>query len=125
LNLSGADGSRSDIAIFFVNKHLYTLVGQALPPNAIEQSGDALRFLDSLQFLGDEGGFGRVFGGGGAERVKTASNPRIDVSNPHTDATCAGKSAGDAVQLETPSGPVAATCTLVARPNKQGAAPPP
>jgi hypothetical protein len=125
LHLSGADGSRSDIAIFFVNKHLYTLVGQALPPNAIEQSGDALRFLDSLQFLGDEGGFGRVFGGGGTERVKTASNPRIDAANPHTDATCAGKSAGDAVQLETPSGPVAATCTLVARPNKQGAAPPP
>jgi hypothetical protein len=132
LAISGADGSRSDIAIFFVDGHLYTLTGQALPPHAIEHSGDPVHFLDSLQFLGDEGGFGRFFGGGGEDRIKTASNPhtdapspRSDVSNPHTDATCAGKSAGDAVQLETPGGLVAATCTLVARPNKQGAAPPP
>jgi hypothetical protein len=38
-------------------------------------------------------------------------------SNPPADAACAGKSAGDAVQLQTPAGPVPATCTLVARPN--------
>jgi len=132
LSISGADGSRSDIAIFFVDAHLYTLTGQALPPNAIEHSGDALRFLGSLQFLGDERGFGGFFGGGGEDRVKTVSNthtevsnPRTDLASPHADATCAGKSAGDAVQLETPGGPVAATCTLVARPNKQGAAAPP
>ena len=36
LSVNGTDGSRSAIAIFFVNKHLYTLVGQALPPNASE-----------------------------------------------------------------------------------------
>ena len=56
LSLSGSDGSRSAIAIFFVNKHLYTLVGQSLPPNAIEKSGDAIRFQESLQFIGANGG---------------------------------------------------------------------
>ena len=132
LILSGADGSRSDIAIFFVDRHLYTLSSQVLSPNAVEHSGDAVHFLDSLQFLGDEGGFGRFFGGGGEDRAKPVSNPhpdvsnpRADVANPHTDAACAGKSAGDVVQLQTPGGPVAAACTLVARPITQGAAPPP
>ena len=55
LSLSGTDGSRSVIAIFFVNKHLFTLVGQSLPPNAIEKSGDAIRFQESLQFFGGNG----------------------------------------------------------------------
>src|SRR3984957_8738316 len=63
MNLTGTDGSRSAIAIFFVNKHLYTVVGQALPPSADEKSGDAIRFRESLQFLDDEGGFFGFFGG--------------------------------------------------------------
>ena len=110
LSLNATDGSRSAVAIFFVNKHLYTLVGQALPPNAIEKSGDAIRFQESLQFIGDNGGFGGGFGGPGGGRFRGGFNPQAQ-------AACAGKAAGDAVQLDTPGGPVAATCTLLARPN--------
>jgi hypothetical protein len=131
LSFDGTDGSRSAIAIFFVNRHLYTLVGQALPPNAGEKSGDAIRFQESLRFLNDDGGFFGLFGGtdsasnaGGAAGAAGAGRPGgaaeghlKSAHNPPADATCAGKSAGDAVQLETPGGPVAATCTLVARPN--------
>lgn len=139
LSLNGTDGSRSAIAIFFVNKHLYTLVGQALPPDAIEKSGDATRFQQSLQFLKEDGGFFGLFGssnsatsansaaatnsatssnGAGAGRSNDAGEGRPrGAHNAPADATCAGKSAGDAVQLQTPGGPVAATCTLVARPN--------
>jgi hypothetical protein len=134
LSVDGTDGSRSAIAIFFVNKHLYTLVGQAFPPNATENSGDSIRFRDSLQFLDDNGGFFTFFGGGGEGRSSGAGEDRSVVTvadrsggaaagrlrganNPPADAACTGKSAGDAVQLETPGGPVAATCTLVARPN--------
>jgi hypothetical protein len=160
LSVDGTDGSRSAIAIFFVNKHLYTVVGQALPPNAIERSGDAIRFQESLQFLGDNGGFGSLFffghtggsstngtsstsaaagaggagsasgNGAGGVSANTDGNGGGDAGaggrgggrfrggfNPQAQAACVGKSAGDTVQLETPSGPVAATCTLVARPN--------
>jgi hypothetical protein len=140
LSVDGTDGSRSAIAIFFVNKHLYTLVGQALPPNANEKSDDATRFQESLQFIEDSSGFFGLFGG--SSTAKTASPPSPpgppgpsiaaipagstgsggaarsrNASHPPADATCTGKSAGDAVQLETPAGPVAATCTLVARPD--------
>jgi hypothetical protein len=110
LSVNGTDGSRSAIAIFFVNKHLYTLIGQALPPNAIEKSGDTIRFQESLQFIGANGGFGGGFGGPGGGRFRGGFNPQAQ-------AACAGKSAGDAVQLQTPGGPVPATCTLLARPN--------
>jgi hypothetical protein len=126
LSLNGTDGSRSTIAIFFVNKHLYTLVGQALPPNAVEESDDAIRFQESLHFLEDDSGFFGLFGGptsaGGAGSASgghsgPAGEGRSRVAhNPPADAACTGKSAGDAVQLETPGGPVAAICTLVARP---------
>jgi hypothetical protein len=131
LSLNGPDGSRSAIAIFFVNKHLYTLVGQALPPIASEKSDDAIRFQGSLRFLNDDGGFFGLFGGannasaevsavravgtggaGGAAEGRSKGAYRAPA-----DATCAGKSAGDAVQLQTPGGPVPATCTLVARPD--------
>jgi len=107
LSVTGADGSRSAVAVFFVNKHLYTLVGTALPPNAIERSGDTIRFQESLQFTGANGGGFGGFGGG----------RRGGGFNPQAQAACMGKSAGDAVQLQTPGGPVAATCTLLARPN--------
>ncbi len=65
LSVDGADGGRSAVAIFFVNKHLYRLVGEALPPKAMAKSGDAVRFQQSLQFIGENsgpGGFG-PFGG--------------------------------------------------------------
>jgi hypothetical protein len=117
LSVTGTDGSRSAVAIFFVNKHLYTLVGQSLPPNAIEKSGDAIRFQESLQFTGDNagaGGFGRFGGGPGGGRFRGGLNPQAL-------SACMGKSLGDTVQLDTPAGPVPATCTLIARP----AAPPP
>jgi hypothetical protein len=127
LSINGTDGSRSAIAIFFVDKHLYTVIGQAMPPNAIEKSGDAIRFQESLQFLGDNGGFGRLFGGGGSAGGGSGGGGAVGGGggggrfrggfNPQAQAACVGKSAGDAVQLETPGGPVAATCTLVARPN--------
>jgi hypothetical protein len=113
LSVSGTDGSRSAVAIFFVNKHLYTLVGESLPPNAITRSGDAIRFQQSLQFIGANGGFAGFggFGGGGRGRFRGGFNPQALTA-------CMGKSVGDAVQLDTPAGPVAATCTLVARPNQ-------
>lgn len=113
LSVAGQDGSRSAVAIFFVNQHLFTLVGQSLPPDAIERSGDAIRFQESLQFTGANGGFGGLggFGGPGGGRFRGAFNPQAL-------SACAGKSNGDAVQLDGPGGPVAATCTLVARPNR-------
>jgi hypothetical protein len=117
LSVSGTDGSRSAVAIFFVNKHLFTLVGESLPPNAIEKSGDAIRFQESLQFTGANGGaggFGRFGGGAGSGRFRGGPNPQAL-------SACMGKSVGDAVQLDTPGGPVPAICTLVARP----IAPPP
>jgi hypothetical protein len=116
LSVNGGDGSRSTVAIFFVNKHLYTLVGEALPPDAIQKSGDTIRFQESLQFIGQNGGFGGGggFGGPGAGRFRGGFNPQAQTA-------CDGKSVGDAVQLDTPGGPVAAICTLVARP----IAPPP
>jgi len=116
LSLNGTDGSRSAVAIFFVDKHLYTLVGEALPPNAIEKSGDSIRFQESLQFIGANGGFGG-FGGFDAGRGRGGFNPQAQTA-------CAGKAIGDAVQLTTPDGQVAATCTLVARPNRPSPAPP-
>jgi len=69
LSVSDADGSRSTIAIFFANKHLYILDGKSLPPDAIAKSGDAIRFQESLQFIGDRGGFGG-FGGHGKGRFR-------------------------------------------------------
>ena len=117
LSINGTNGSRSSIAIFFVNKHLFTLIGESLPPNAIERSGDAIRFQESLQFIGDNGGaggFGRFGGGPGGGRFRGGLNPQALTA-------CTGKAVGDAVQLDTPAGPVPATCTLIARPS----APPP
>ncbi len=112
LSVTGADGSRSAIALFFVNRHLFVLVGQSLPPNAIARSGDAIRFQESLQFIGDNGGFGGFgrFGGDGRGRFRGGLNPQAL-------SACKGKSVGEGVQLEGPGGPVPATCTLVARPN--------
>lgn len=57
LSVDGTDGSRSAVALFYVDRRLIELVGQALPPNAMSKSGDAVRFQQSLQFLGG-GGFG-------------------------------------------------------------------
>lgn len=113
LSLSGTDGSRSAIALFFVNKHLFILDGEALPPNAIAKSGDTIRFQESLQFTGNNGGFGGFGGFGGPGRGRFGGG-----FNPQALTACTGKSVGDAVQLDGPGGPMPATCTLVARPNR-------
>jgi len=144
LTITESDGSRSDIAIFFVHNHLYVAVGQAFPPNPMDKAADTARFQGSLQFLGDDTGFLGLFGGGDKTTVNTAASTvatgstnangasarsgtggsRTDtgqhvstVASQRADAACAGKSVGDVVQLDTPTGPVPATCTLTARPN--------
>lgn len=135
LTITETDGSRSDIAIFFVNNYLYTAVGEALPPNAVQRATDTARFQRSLRFLGDDSGFLGLFGGkgrtgsGSAASTVTLGRPNANVTskgngragttiaNQRADAACTGKSAGDLVQLDTPAGPVPATCTLTARPN--------
>ena len=141
LSIDGADGSRSAIAIFFVNKRLYTLIGRALPPDTAEESDDVIRFQESLQFLGDNSGFFGLFGG--ASTSNTPQSPKASntanttnragsvaagrsssADHPPADAACMGKSAGDAVQLETAGGPVPAICTLVARPTTPANSPP-
>jgi hypothetical protein len=144
MTVTESDGSRSDVAIFFVNNHLYTVVGRALPPNPTARSADTARFQGSLQFLVDNSGLRRFFGGGNGNSVNTASsavtndnsgenvvsarargssageNPRT-LGNERADAACAGKTAGDIVQLETPNGRIPATCILTARPNSPAA----
>ncbi len=137
LSIIGNDGSRSAVAIFFVDRHLYTVVAQVLPPKVDDRSGDAIRFQRSLQFPDDNGGFFSFFTSSAAERppVETVAEPvRVpakeplkelpkeapkEIRKPRTDAACAGRSAGDTVQLETSAGRVAATCTLtlIAQPN--------
>jgi hypothetical protein len=122
LSVTGADGSHSAIAIFFVNKHLYTLVGESLPPNAIQRSGDTVRFQESLQFTGENGGFGG-FGGFGGPGGGPGGGRFRGGFNPQALTACGGKSVGDAVQLDGPGGPRPATCTLIARPNPPPDAP--
>lgn len=148
LTMTEGDGSRSDIAIFFFDHHLYTAVGRALPPNPLERSADTGRFQQSLQFLGDDSGFFGLFSGRGRTSSNTAANAATGGSgtnevsastgtgtgtgtggshagerrpkttaNQRADAACVGRSPGDVVQLETPTGAVPATCTLTARPN--------
>jgi hypothetical protein len=58
LSVTGADGGRSAVAIFYVGDHLYILDGHSLPPNAIARSGDAVRFQESLQFIRHPEGIG-------------------------------------------------------------------
>lgn len=143
LTVTASDGSRSDIAIFFIDSHLYTAVGRSLPPNPLDRAAETARFQQSLQFPDDNGDFrglrarskptvstvanaltndgsraNGVSAGAGSGGGNAPEHPRA-VANQRADAACAGKSAGDVVQLETPTGPVTATCTLTARPNRQ------
>ncbi len=61
LSVAENDGSRSMMGIFFFNHRLYELQAKALPPDPEAGSADALRFQQSLRFMGDNGGVG---GGG-------------------------------------------------------------
>jgi hypothetical protein len=120
LSITGADGGRSAVAIFFLNNKLYELIGRALPPNAAAHSGDAVRFQQSLQFVGGQGGgFGGPGAFGGQGRGGGFGGPgRRGGGNPQAAQACVGKAAGDKVQLDTPEGAMAATCVLVARPDR-------
>ena len=138
LTISAADGSRLTVALFYVNQHLYELVGKALPPNPADRSAQAIHFQQSLQFVGADGqGFGGGFGGGGGPggggfggrgRFGQAGGGGGQAAQ----AACAGKTAGDKVSFQTPDGQTtAATCVLVARPDRppggvgRGGGPPP
>jgi hypothetical protein len=121
LSINNKDGSRTVAAVFSVNKKLYVLTAISMPPNVEAGSGDLIRFQQSLNFIGANGGFGGGLGGGGfggpgGRRGGFGGNPQAF-------AACMGKNAGDAVQLTTPGGDVAATCVLVARPNQPPASP--
>jgi hypothetical protein len=123
LSIAGADGSRSAVAIFFVNKHLYELIGQSLAPDAAAGSDNTIRFQQSLSFGGPRGGDGPPDGGGppggGFGRGGGGRGPgRGGGPNPQAFAACAGKKAGDPVSINTPQGAVAATCVLMARPDR-------
>jgi hypothetical protein len=132
LSIAGADGSRSNAAIFFINNHLYELVGKSLGPDSAVRSGDTLRFQQSLQFTNGGGGFGGAPGegpGGGGRRGRFGGpgggggfgGPGFGGGgggNTQAMAACMGKAAGAKVQLETPGGNVDATCVLVARPDR-------
>ena len=50
LSVRQKDGSISILAIFFFDKHLYVLHGQALAPDADGAAPKAVRFQQSLQF---------------------------------------------------------------------------
>jgi len=71
LSVTGNDGSRSTVAIFFVGGQLVELVAKALPPNPLARSADANQFQQSLQFVGPGELLGGVnhYGGAGAPGV--------------------------------------------------------
>jgi hypothetical protein len=126
LSVDKADGGRSAVAIFFLNKHLVLLDGESLPPDRMAKSGDAIRFQQSLQFLVEDAGFGGFGGigqlggpGGRFEGPGGGPGPGRQAA-----AVCVGKAAGAKVQLDGPEGPIAATCVLMARPNMPPRPPP-
>jgi len=107
LSVNRTDGGRSVVAIFFVNKHLYISDGESLPPNPMAKSGDAIRFQQSLEFIGDNGGFGfgglgppggGRFGGPGGGRFAGGFGRRAA-------ALSTAKSSGDAMTFNGPAGP--------------------
>jgi hypothetical protein len=51
LSLVTADGTRSQISVFFVGDKLYQLEAKALPPNALNATGKTIRFQQSLEFM--------------------------------------------------------------------------
>src|SRR5262249_52094925 len=70
LSIVAKDGSRSSVAVFFANNRLYEIEGTVLASNPDPNSGDAIRFQQSLRFTGNNagppfGGRGGRFGRGG------------------------------------------------------------
>ncbi|HXJ02253.1 MAG TPA: hypothetical protein VNH44_13605 [Micropepsaceae bacterium] len=56
LSIVGKDGSHSNLAIFIAKDHLFEIKGTVLASNPDRQSGDAIRFQQSLRFTGDYAG---------------------------------------------------------------------
>ena len=65
LSITGKDGSRSTVGIFFGDHKLYQIEGTVLASNADPSSGELIRFQQSLRFTGAGNGFGRGDGNGG------------------------------------------------------------
>lgn len=70
LSILRKDGSHSNVAIFFANDHLFQIEGTVLASNSDPQSGEAIRFQQSLRFTGDYAGrrFAQGAGGNGVPR---------------------------------------------------------
>jgi hypothetical protein len=56
LSITGKDGGHTNLAIFVANNHVFQIEGAVLPSNPDPQSGDAIRFQQSLRFTGDYAG---------------------------------------------------------------------
>ena len=141
LSVLSKAGEQMTTAVFYVDKKLYVLVGQTAP----DASGLAVRFQQSLQFIGADGrpprrpedgpGFGgRGFGPPPREDGQGAGGRgpgRRRRPPPEAFTDCQGKTAGAAVQHQTPRGDVvAAVCVqtpegLAARPNRRPPGAPP
>ena len=57
-SILGKDGSHSTIAIFFADHKLYRIEGTILRDSEDPNSGDAIRFQQSLRFIGENTGQG-------------------------------------------------------------------
>jgi len=77
LSIVAKDGSRSSIAIFFANNRIYEIEGTVLASNPDPNSGEAIRFQQSLRFTGDNGApFGGRFGRGGRFGARPVAPPQ-------------------------------------------------
>lgn len=65
LSLVGKDESHSTVALFFADHRLYEIEGTVLAESGDPNSGDAIRFQQSLRFMGGGQGFGPGFQGRG------------------------------------------------------------
>jgi len=83
LSIIGQDGSHSTVAIFFADHRLYQIQGTVLPESDDPNSGNAIRFQQSLRFTGDNGG-GRFGQGGGGRRFR-GGRPNRNEPNPTPD----------------------------------------
>ena len=65
LSLVGKDASHSTVALFFADHRLYEIEGKVLAESGDPNTGDAIRFQQSLRFVGAGQGFGPGFQGPG------------------------------------------------------------